>query len=295
MYETALDVPAEVLAQWESNAAARKRETSNKRVRAWRALARRATVVAPAPEPEPEPAPAPAAVPAPVPEEPFDDGGGGEWEEEAPGAADGCWAPGLMDVAGDILSALAHQVGPRGASRLAKTCRYLHVVINEYLRKLLKAREEAAAEEAEKGRAELRATKERNEQALAAERATFPVGAIVFGAPLARGAAVDSDFDLRIIILAPTNSIDDYVLGHTGGHGQHLGEATIAQRGFGTVFHVALAPALQTPWHPPFQCSNRYSAYGWRKEVGALRAGLAARLQPRASPLRLPPVCATVV
>ena len=195
-----------------------------------------------------------------------------------------------MDFPGDILSALAHHVGPLGASRLAKTCRYLCVVpaINEYL-------EEAAAAEAEKARAERRATKERNEQALAAERAPFPVGAIVFGAPLARGAAVDSDFDLRIIITAPTNSIDDYVLGHTRGDGQRLGEATIAQRGFRTVFLVALEPALQTPWHPPFQCSNRYSDYGWQNEVAALRAGFAARLEPRASPLRLPAVPATVV
>ena len=114
--------------------------------------------------------------------------------------------------------------------------------------------------------------------AQAAERKNYPVGAIVFGAPLARGRAGASlgDYDLRVIVVAPTNSADDYRLGYLPAGGtEQLVEATVGQRGFGDTFMVVLAPGQQLPWHPPQQLVYWCSPDAWRDEVTALRAALA--------------------
>ena len=67
---------------------------------------------------------------------------------------------------------------------------------------------------AELARAERQAMLSERQRVQAAERMAFPVGAVVFGAPLARGLAVEEDYDLRVVVAAPTNSTDDYLLGY---------------------------------------------------------------------------------
>jgi hypothetical protein len=194
----------------------------------------------------------------------------------------------------DVLCLLPAYLETVGTSRLGQTCRAMAVVpgLVAHLRKALEAKNEAA----KKVKTARREKRVKHEHAQAVERKNYPVGAIVFGAPLARGRAGASigDYDLRVIVVAPTNSTDDYRLGYlpTGGTEQ-LVEATVGQRGFGATFMVVLAPDQQLPWHPPQQLGNWCSADAWRDEVTALRAALArgpfTRHEPRASPWRTAP------
>ena len=123
--------------------------------------------------------------------------------------------------------------------------------------------------------------------AQAAERKNYPVGAIVFGAPLARGRAGASlgDYDLRVIVVAPTNSADDYRLGYLPAGGtEQLVEATVGQRGFGDTFMVVLAPGQQLPSSSP-GTHRSSSCTGARPTPGGMRSPRCVQLW-HAAPLR---------
>ena len=213
-------------------------------------------------------------------------------EGEALSAApDGCSGAGLMDLPEEILWVLLPDLGTVGLSHLlAQTCKYMHKlpVLVEHL-----CGAWGIWVAAELARAERQAMLSERQRVQAAERMAFPVGAVVFGAPLARGLAVEEDYDLRVVVAAPTNSTDDYLLGYVPAGGTKFVVASVGQRRLHTTFMVVLRANQVCSTHPPPLLPHGWASPDtWRAEIARLRTGLVHYRKPhygkRASPLRGP-------
>jgi len=197
----------------------------------------------------------------------------------------------LMELPEDLRCLVPPYLGHMSLGALGLTCWFWRALPArvEALR-LARVAWQASLQAAAIARAGRQAVASERRRVQAEVRRAYPLGAIVFGAPLARGSAVESDYDLRIIVSAPANDRDDYLLGHMTVGGT-FGVASVGQRGLPTTFTVVLEATEACLPHPPLlldalECCA--SPGEWQASVGELRASLGRYLLPRASPLRGP-------
>ena len=191
-------------------------------------------------------------------------------------APEGCLMPGLLDVPDDVLSLVPGPLGTVGTIALCQTCRSMRAVaaLIEHL-----SRVEADVKAAKVKR---RAVVSDRLFAQALQRSDYPFGTILYGAPNAHGQASDDDFDLRVIVEAPTNAHDHFLLGHMPAGATELVVSSVGQRGMRAAFVVVLRTGQQCPEQPPpLLPSWIWPDARWQAEIATLRGGQARGMRAR--------------
>ena len=184
-----------------------------------------------------------------------------ELERPAP---EGGAVPGLLDLPDDVLSVVPGPLGTAGTIALRQTCRRMQAVAG-----LIAHVNKVKAAEVKR-----RAVASDRRFALELQRSDYRVGTMVYGAPNAHGQASDDDYDLRVIVEAPTNSSDDYLLGHMPAAATELVISSVCQSGLRAAFVVVLRPGQQcTELPPPLLPSGTWPEARWQAEIAALRRG----------------------